>query len=197
MKYKIGDLVCHNENGEGIVINHVNLINDEKQTYVRFKNGIQRFAYNKDLYKKPGYITAHEIKMFDDMITTRSIINYHTDDFKHKEKTMTKEDLKFGMVVQYRNDDLRMMMPTSSKAIFVGEDGSHGSLELYREDLTNTMSADCDIVKIYGLVKWSFDALTTNIRDRTLIWERKEEVEMTMEEICKALGKTVKIVKEK
>jgi len=30
-----------------------------------------------------------------------------------------------------------------------------------------------------------------------VLWEREEGVEMTMEEVCKALGKPIKIVKEK
>lgn len=54
---------------------------------------------------------------------------------------------------------------------------------------------EADIVKVYQPIS-NKDYGKYKIME--LIWERKEPVEeMTMEEICKALGKTVKIVKEK
>jgi hypothetical protein len=49
---------------------------------------------------------------------------------------------------------------------------------------------------VYKVDAYDIDVLDDNYH--TLIWERKEKpkpVEMTIEEICKALGKEIKIVK--
>ena len=56
---------------------------------------------------------------------------------------------------------------------------------------------ELDITKIYGFAKYPRNAWKCSIEGRELIWERKEKKEMTIAEIEKELGYSVKIVKEK
>lgn len=56
---------------------------------------------------------------------------------------------------------------------------------------------ELDIMKIYGYHPFPRNAWACSIENRELIWERKEKKEMTIAEIEKELGYSVKIVKEK
>lgn len=70
------------------------------------------------------------------------------------------------------------------------------ALESYNEDLfTSTKLEHYAINKIYR-PKHDYSVMSNNLNDYDLIWERKEIKEMTMKEICEALGYEVKIKKE-
>lgn len=70
------------------------------------------------------------------------------------------------------------------------------ALESYNEDLfTSTKLERYAINKIYR-PKHDNSVMSNNLNDYDLIWERKEVKEMTMKEICEALGYDVKIKKE-
>ena len=56
----------------------------------------------------------------------------------------------------------------------------------------NYDSNDLDIIKVYDISKLSY-ILNMNIVGE-LIWERKEEKELTVEEISELLGYTIKVV---
>lgn len=108
----------------------------------------------------------------------------------------TKADLQNGMIVEYACGWKRMVLNgnllsmTSGRAPFTD----------FLDDLKCKWNADSNINKVYIC---NTDHLTglPDVFDEhnlTLIWERKEKpkpVEMTIEEICKALGKEIKIVK--
>lgn len=69
-------------------------------------------------------------------------------------------------------------------------------LKSYNEDLfTSTKLERYAINKIYR-PKHICSVMSKNLNDYDLIWERKEVKEMTMKEICEALGYEVKIKKE-
>ena len=108
----------------------------------------------------------------------------------------TKADLQNGMIVEYANGWKRMVLNGNLLNITNGR----MSLMSICDDLTSVYQSSLNINKAYIC---NTDALTglSDVFDEhnlTLIWERKEEpkpVEMTLEEVCKALGKEIKIVK--
>lgn len=106
----------------------------------------------------------------------------------------TKNDLRDGMIVEYVNGDLRVVLGNR----LVGQDG-HNTLDLYDDDLTILTAHGCNIVRVYkGNPRFISELF--NKEYLTLIWERKEKpkpIEMTLEEICKELGREIKIVKDK
>jgi hypothetical protein len=132
----------------------------------------------------------------DGMYSTREhfVSNYailEWSDFMDKE--FTKDDLKNGDVVLRRDGDVEIHI----MGRFVDEDGrAVGSIFLNR-DLSHTDTYDRDIIAVrrpVDISDMSFDAFEKKLG--RLVYERDETVEMTIEEVCKALGKNVKIVKE-
>ena len=99
---------------------------------------------------------------------------------------ITKKDLKFGDILTLRNSDKYVV----ADGYMYGEDYSYildgDKIDLwYNDDLTeNENNKERDIVKVERL--------------GNVIYERKDEAkEMTVEEISKALGYEVKVVKER
>ena len=116
--------------------------------------------------------------------------------------SFAKDDLKAGMLVQYRNGDLRLVMDSKKGLYLTSKDCFHHFN--YYDDSLLDMEGDTelDIVKVYDLVNDSFMALDDlfKVEYRKLLWEREEPAEepveeMTLEEVCKAVGKTIKVVK--
>ena len=116
---------------------------------------------------------------------------------------MKKSDLKTGMVVETRNGEKYLvMLNTDYKDMeLINFKGGYLPLYYYNSELifAEQPFREFDIVKAY-LVENSIRWLLSN-KERMefkLIWERKEEVkEMTVKEIEKELGYTVKIVRDK
>lgn len=102
----------------------------------------------------------------------------------------TKKDLKNMDFVEYQNGKIRMVVDDT----LVGQE-SFGLLRDYSDALINiySTSGDLDIMKVYRGV-YTFD----NAICGTVVFDRDRDVaeEMTLEEVCKALGKNIKIVKE-
>ena len=104
----------------------------------------------------------------------------------------TKADLKDGMVVEYNNGQRRLVFGDK----LIGNKGNAFVYEL-NEDLILSGST-LAINKVYKSNPWFLNEIFDDA-SLTLIWERKEKpesVEMTLAEVCKALGKEIKIVKE-
>ena len=107
----------------------------------------------------------------------------------------TKADLKDGMVVELAN---------GNKYLVLGEVmlNNTGSFKIERfDDNLELKGYDPKVWAINKAYSIKYACWLQGIFDDdnlTLIWERKEEpkpVEMTLEEVCKALGKEIKIVK--
>ena len=115
---------------------------------------------------------------------------YHDDNFKKiGGNTMTKADLKDGMVVEYRQGDKAILLNNK-----LTEEYTHMNLEDYNENLIEIDgSGQYDIMKIYSTSANTLDTLF-DYEKLTLTWERDEVVEMTMAEINEALGKKIKVV---
>lgn len=112
-------------------------------------------------------------------------------DFMNKE--FTKADLKNGDVVLRRDGDVHIFI--QNRLIDSDEMAWNGTN--IKVDLTSCCDRDCDVIAVRRPDKvsdMSFDAFEKNLG--RLVYERDETVEMTLEEVCKALGKNVKIVKE-
>lgn len=114
-------------------------------------------------------------------------------------KNFTKKDLKNGDFVELRNGMIGAVIVDADNIVL----NSGGFMEIsgYNDDLTNKPGPfgrdnNYDIMKVYRGDR-SFRQIKTvlhgaPIYDRNLI-ETVEE--MTLEEVCKALGKNIKIVK--
>lgn len=103
----------------------------------------------------------------------------------------TKADLKDGMIVEYADGGRRLVINND----LIG-DSSHCSLENFDYDLTHPFMDELDINKVYRYkARNGFDCLLADW-NLELIWERHTAKEMTVAEIEKALGYSVKIIKE-
>ena len=104
----------------------------------------------------------------------------------------TKNDLITGDMVLFRDGDLGVLI----NSYFVCRGGQTVYLDDYDDDMRLEGSPHCDIMKVSrGAHSFSgFYGLCSHI-----VYDRDSEtaIEMTMEEVCKALGKNIKIVKEK
>ena len=112
-------------------------------------------------------------------------------DFMNKE--FTKADLT-GDVVEFRNEDVGIVNGELNTII---ARSTWYDLNNYKDDLTSVYGYEqYDVMavrrpKVKG--DCQFDAIKYDWG--TLVYERKEVEEMTLEEICRLLGKEIKIVK--
>lgn len=112
-------------------------------------------------------------------------------DFMNKE--FTKADLKTGDVVKFRNDDVGILILELDIAKLDSDD--YINLDDTREDLTDAYFKEWDIIAVIRpnfSHECSYQAFEKNYG--TLVYERKEVEEMTLAEVCKLLGKEIKIV---
>jgi len=118
---------------------------------------------------------------------------------------MKKSDLKTGMLIETRDGSLGLVMLNTETGDAIVSDGSSGywsPLYCYRKNLTFESSNpykllhESDIVKVYGF-RSNMMGAKISVDGRNLLWEREEVCEMTHEEICEALGKEIKIIKNK
>lgn len=133
---------------------------------------------------------------------------YNCELVNGKEKQFTKSDLKNGDIVELRNGDRYILIKNARHNqydtptdIFMSIN-KFGSMPLswYSDSLLNS-NGD----KSYDIMKISDSFYIPNIfrthPSGTLVvpdwaWKREETEEMTLEEVCKELGKDIKIVKE-
>lgn len=113
-------------------------------------------------------------------------------------KTFTKKNLRNGDVAVLRNGKVGIVIPDQN--VIVLDAGDFERMCNYADDLriADYDYPEGDIMKVYRpnqpyQCRFRPDSYT----EGTLIYERKEIEEMTLEEICSALGKEIKIVKEK
>lgn len=143
---------------------------------------------SKDFYKNEEY----EIITFEEFM----------EEYMGMKKEFTKDMLKVGMLVEFKNDVRKVVMPHKDGLYLMG---CNSSYELYEfaNDLTHKRGDD--IMKVYDLP-------TTNLyshrslecgddndgiysrEDRDLLWQREEVKELTVDEISELLGYKVKVV---
>lgn len=110
---------------------------------------------------------------------------------------MKKSDLKFGMVVRYRNDDLRLYLPfhksdkLTNQPCFCAletDSDSFSDVSNWNDDLTSKFRmSTLDIMEVFKIGKEG---------ELEFVWKRPTETVMTISQIEKALQiKGLKIVK--
>lgn len=122
---------------------------------------------------------------------------------------MTKQDLRTGMIITCKNGNEYMIYlgdPTAkTRTNHVSENGialnlkHEGCVRLdeITDDLKDPQDRDEWVITKVSVLDDLYDLLSVRDADRTVIWEREEEVkELTVSEIEKLLGYSVKIVKE-
>lgn len=108
---------------------------------------------------------------------------------------MEKSDLKIGYLLECRNGQLKMLMPTTHGEILISERGDFYEKNSLKNDLTTDFSKEYDIVKVYGFTRHMTRALDFDKNYRELLWNR-EKKEMTVAQIEKELGYSIKIIKD-
>jgi hypothetical protein len=109
--------------------------------------------------------------------------------------SFTKADLKTGDVCKQRNGLVQIYIKDLD--MFICEGGWNGAAK-FNENLTHLNGKDFDIIAVRRPVRQA-DCVFTAFTDQygELVYERKEPEEMTLEEVCRLLGKEIKIVKSK
>ena len=123
-------------------------------------------------------------------------------------QTSPKDMLELGYMVELRNGNWYIYLPYAKGHAFVKTFFNPVDLECYDCELYSKESKDLDVMKIYGHAKTLVDIWPSNLIDiwdsapkgRTLLWERKEklEIKMTVDEMKQKLEKILnaKIVEE-
>jgi len=116
-------------------------------------------------------------------------------------KDFALSDLEPCMVVKRRDGVLAIVANTKCDGLcFQTADRTFTSFRDYEEDIICKYNFRAlDIMKVFGFSGRSSKATEISEEFREVLYERTEEPmveEMTMEQICKELGRTVKIVKE-
>ena len=110
-----------------------------------------------------------------------------------KKKEFTKKDLKTGDVIMRRSGDVEIVNRELNTFI---TKTSWNNFDNIRDDLTSTLEKAWDIVKVRRPIEKG-DCQFCAIKEGfgKLVYERKEVEEMTLAEVCRLLGKEIKIVK--
>lgn len=161
--------------------------------------------YTVDCIKNEGKTGKDYIVLKE---TTERPYVYNCKLINKKEKQFTKSDLKSGDMVELRNGQIYIFIKDAKRNqydnptdIFMGVNSyrcipfSH-----YNDNLLNSKEG-----KSYDIMKMSDGFYISNIfraypsdtfKTPDWVWEREETEEMTLEEVCKELGRDIKIVKE-
>lgn len=113
-----------------------------------------------------------------------------------KETIVNKSQLKTGDVLVRRNGEIEIYIQEFSALI--GANGRYRLADGICDDLTyiTPFSKQFDVVKVYRPSSAYNCDLKEGYLEGNLIYDRDSiTVEMTIEEVCKALGKNIKIVK--
>ena len=118
---------------------------------------------------------------------------------------MTKENLQTGHIIE-RKDGVRgivMLNCISTNPdwpdtidIIVCHNGTNKQLADYNSDLSHPYNPDASIVKVYAPFNpvhvLSFSNPNANHK---LLWKATKVEELTLEQVCKELGREIKIIK--
>ena len=184
MKFNINDykgkyvMHCHNEEEAGNFCDYMAGIGRylscslwcySGQNVIFFNNGTWG---SKDYAKKEGY----EILEWSDFIN----------------KEFTKADLKTGDVVKFKCG--KVGIANCELGMFIGVDWWL-NLDSLREDLTSKKPYNYDVEAVRRpLEKGDCQFCAFDGEYGTLVYERKEVEEMTLAQVCKLLGKEIKII---
>jgi len=89
-----------------------------------------------------------------------------------KPKQFTKSDLKTGMRVEYRNENVKFV--NTDFNLVTDKNGAWSRLTEFNDDFTSKYVYKRDIVKIYNIPESENEFINLNVKG-TLLWERKEK----------------------
>lgn len=116
------------------------------------------------------------------------------EDFIMPTKKFTKADLKTGDFIKLRDGCVGIV--NAELGAIAYRASNRGDLCNYSSDLKCIYQSCCDIMAVRRPMSksdFSFDIFV--YETGKLVYERKEVEEMTLEQVCKLLGKEIKIVK--
>ena len=108
-------------------------------------------------------------------------------------KNFSKEDLKPGMVIEYKSGEKRLVVEINGELSLISN-GMFAELNNFNKDLTYDRNPHINIVAVY---KTEPDSLSRMLQTTDLIWKRPEEVTLTMQEIADKFGIQVEQLKIK
>ena len=121
---------------------------------------------------------------------------------------MIMEDLKTGMLVRTKDNRLRLILSSTALAIDNNFGGGCDLSEMSFYDshkILDSKRIPYTIIEVYAEPKkilkadlnwWIQQERLITVGGAELLWKYETPpIEMTMEEVCKALGKNIKIVK--
>lgn len=175
---------------------------DEAREFCNYLHSIGREWSNGEFYiDQLCYCTYREDTVyffnddtFDDVEYARekgyTILEFSDFDWS---KEFTKADLKTGDAILLRDGSVEIVNRELEMLI---RKKYYNDLDEIKDDLTSTYSTrELDIIAVRRPVDKAdccFDAFKNNWG--TLVYERKEPEEMTLEQVCKLLGKEIKII---
>lgn len=154
--------------------------------------------------KKPD-IYPKWVKEMDELIGTVRTVEHVFSDYCELSDTnylfaeewlapaddFTKADLKEFDIVEFRNGRKALI---TRDIVSVGWNVGVFSIDTWKDDLTDKGTDKYDIMKVYRPTD-SIPTDKSKWKDLPVVYERTEVKEMTVEEISKALGYEVKVVK--
>jgi len=143
-------------------------------------------------------LNSYKCGMFASWLDRNNLISdsdieeaYNTVFGKEDENMFTKKDLIDGMVVKTREGVHYLVCGD----LFIRNTGFL-QIDTYNNDLTSKLFNEKDIVAVYNKIH-SLDTLNDIEYNKKVLWKREEVKEMTIAEIEKELGYSIKIVKGK
>ena len=168
---------------------------EEARDFCNYLHSVGRRWYSGKSYLDTEFYYDDKVYYFNEgacghvRLSTYTILEW--SDFMNKE--FTKADLKTGDVILHENGKTEIVNRELGMLITpVG----WNDLNYVRDDLTDDISKAYDIVAVrrpHDKADCVFHAFKNSLG--TLVYERKEVEEMTLEEVCQALGKEIKIIK--
>ena len=105
---------------------------------------------------------------------------------------MRKSDLKPGMVVEYANNEKRLVVTINAELYLISK-VSFANIKSFNEDLTFDGDPIMNIVKVYQPKVAA--SLNTLLQCNNCIWARPKETVLTMQEIADKFGIPVEQLK--
>ena len=170
------------------------IIETKEQLTVEYRFSKYCYNYIRVAWDKLSS-TFYDLLCYLKLYMTKSEMVKKDYDWRIIMEYFTKEDLKNGDVVKLRADYIGIAIPEQN---VITSQYQYVRLDQYKEDLTCKNSKRLDIVSVRRPKEPRQCCLGQDFEAcGELLFERKEVVEMTLEEVCKALGKEIRIVEEK
>lgn len=142
---------------------------------------------NKDY--ETFYMTKNYYEIINDKGITTSYNKRHFKEVK-EDIVMTKDMLKSGMVVETKERGRWLVV--NDTMINTSE---HMIISKYEEDLTYYFNDAFTITKVFDIQLPHLTHVHKLSQAENMVWKRKEVKEMTIEQIEKELGYTIKVIK--